>query len=258
MINQTQNELKRFSLDEKIVVVTGGGGGIGGTLARAYAQAGATVVVTDSDIEAAKATAASIGAGSSAIKVDVTSEASVTEGFGRIADEHGRIDVLFNNAGINRRAKATEITMSDWELVISVNMTGSMLAARAAAEIMFVGGGGSIVNTASSLGMSGGWYPNLAYQAAKGAVVNMTRSLAVEWGSENVRVNAIAPSLIRTPFVKAITDQPEKVKFFEDLAPLGRIGEPEDIVGPVLFLSSDASAFVTGHILVIDGGAFAR
>ncbi|BCW36132.1 3-oxoacyl-ACP reductase [Arthrobacter sp. StoSoilA2] len=247
----------RFRLDGDVVVVTGGGSGIGKTLAAAYADVGATVIITDANEEAAELAAAEVGHGATAVAIDVTNEASVTDGFARIADEHGKLDVLFNNAGVNRRVKTTELSMADWQLVIAVNMTGSMLAARAAAAIMFTGGGGRIVNTASALGLSGGWYPNLAYQATKGAVVNMTRSLAVEWGPQNIRVNAVAPSLVRTPFIKAITDQPDQVKFFEGLSPLGRIGDVEDLIGPVIFLSSRSSDFVTGHILLVDGGLMA-
>jgi gluconate 5-dehydrogenase/2-deoxy-D-gluconate 3-dehydrogenase len=108
------------------------------------------------------------------------------------------------------------------------------------------------------LGLSGGWYPNIAYQATKGAVVNMTRSWAIEWAPLQIRVNAVAPGLVRTPFIAALTDQPDLVAKFEQLTPLGRLAEVDDITGPVLFLASPASAMVTGHILVVDGGMLAQ
>jgi NAD(P)-dependent dehydrogenase (short-subunit alcohol dehydrogenase family) len=140
--------------------------------------------------------------------------------------------------------------------VIAVNMTGMFVCARAPVRHMVPGG--RIVNTASMLGLSGGWYPNIAYQATKGAVVNMTRSWAIEWAPLRIRVNAVAPGLVRTPFIAALTDQPDLVTKFEQLTPLGRLAEVDDITGPVLFLASPASAMVTGHILLVDGGMLAQ
>ena len=121
------------------------------------------------------------------------------------------------------------------------------------------GRGGRIVNTASIMGFSGGGlYPNISYQATKGAVVNMTRALAVEWARQGIRVNAIAPTWIRTPLTRGITENPELVQRIEQMTPMGRVGEPQDIVGAVLFLASRASALVTGHVLAIDGGFLAQ
>jgi len=175
-----------------------------------------------------------------------------------VARQHGRIDVLFNNAGVNRRNTSFDLTVADWNAVVAVNMTGMFLCARAAARHMRDGGGGRIVNTASILGISGGWYPNIVYQATKGAVVNMTRSWAVEWAPHNIRVNAVAPSLIRTPMTDALTSQPDVVAKLEALTPLGRLCEPADMTGPVLFLATAASSMVTGHILPVDGGVLAQ
>jgi NAD(P)-dependent dehydrogenase (short-subunit alcohol dehydrogenase family) len=151
-----------------------------------------------------------------------------------------------------------DLPLDNWNAVIAVNMTGMFPCARAAARHLNVSGGGTIVNTASILGLSGGWYPNIAYQAAKGAVVNMTRSWAVEWAPYRIRVNAIAPSWVRTAMSDGLTSQPELVAKFEALAPLARLGEASDMTGPVLFLASSASAFVTGHILPVDGGMMAQ
>jgi len=168
--------------------------------------------------------------------------------------------VLFNNAGIAIRKPTSEITMEDWNKVVAVNMTGVFLCAREAARHMLASGrGGRIINTASIMGFSGGGlYPNISYQATKGAVVNMTRALAVEWAKQGIRVNAIAPTWIRTDLTRGITESPELVRRIEQITPMGRLGEPQEIVGAVLFLASRASALVTGHVLAIDGGFLAQ
>jgi NAD(P)-dependent dehydrogenase (short-subunit alcohol dehydrogenase family) len=247
-----------FRLDGQVAVVTGGGSGIGRAVAIAFAAAGARVVILDVNGEASKATADGIGPAAEGAAVDVTNEIAVESVFTDILKRFGRIDVLFNNAGINRRRTSFAVALEDWNAVIAVNMTGMLLCARAAASRMNPERGGSIVNTASVLGLSGGYYPNIAYQATKGAVVNMTRSWAIEWAPLRIRVNAIAPSIIRTPFAEALISQPSLVAQFESLTPLGRLGEPEDMTGPVLFLASPAAGMVTGHILAVDGGMLAQ
>jgi NAD(P)-dependent dehydrogenase (short-subunit alcohol dehydrogenase family) len=241
--------LAEFRLDGEVAVVTGGAGGIGEVVARALAAVGARVAVFDL---AAK--------GEGAYAVDVSSEAQVTAAFAEVARRHGRLDVLFNNAGIAIRRPTTELSLEDWNRVVAVNMTGVFLCAREAARHMLAAGhGGRIVNTASIMGISGGGlYPNISYQATKGAVVNMTRALAVEWAGRGIRVNAIAPTWVRTPLTRGITEKPELVQRIEALTPMGRFAEPEELVGAVLFLASRASAMVTGHVLAIDGGFLAQ
>jgi NAD(P)-dependent dehydrogenase (short-subunit alcohol dehydrogenase family) len=248
--------LPNFLLEGEIAVVTGGGSGIGRAVALAFAAAGAQVVVLDARETAASQVAEEIGISAHALAADVTDEETIERSFADIALRHGHIDVLFNNAGINRRQPSLEMALDDWNAVIAVNMTGMFICARAAVRHMVPGG--RIVNTASMLGLSGGWYPNIAYQATKGAVVNMTRSWAVEWAPRRIRVNAVAPGPVRTPFIAALTDQPDLVAQLEQLTPLRRLAEVEDVTGPVLFLASSASAMVTGHILPVDGGMLAQ
>jgi NAD(P)-dependent dehydrogenase (short-subunit alcohol dehydrogenase family) len=241
--------LSEFRLDGDVAVVTGGASGIGRAVASAFAAVGAEVAIFDVTAGGAGVTA-----------VDVANEAQVKAAFAQVIARHGRVDVLFNNAGIAIRQPTTELTLEDWNKVVAVNMTGVFLCAREAARHMLAcGRGGRIVNTASIMGVvGGGLYPNISYQATKGAVVNMTRALAVEWAGQGIRVNAIAPTWVRTPLTRGITEKPELVHRIEQLTPMGRLAEPEEITGAVLFLASRASAMVTGHVLAIDGGFLAQ
>ena len=241
--------LAEFRLDGEVAVVTGAASGIGLVVAEALAAVGARVASFD--------VAAS---GPNAYKVDVTDETQVKAAFAEVVARHGRVDVLFNNAGIAIRQPTTELTLENWNKVVAVNLTGVFLCAREAARHMLAGGrGGRIVNTASIMGVvGGGLYPNISYQATKGAVVNMTRALAVEWAAQGIRVNAIAPTWVRTPLTRAITENPDLVDRIEAMTPMGRLAEPHEIVGAVLFLVSRASAMVTGHVLAVDGGFLAQ
>jgi NAD(P)-dependent dehydrogenase (short-subunit alcohol dehydrogenase family) len=252
--------LAAFRLEGEVAAVTGGASGIGRAAALALARVGARVVVLDINAVAGAEVAAEITAArghADAQTLDVTDEAAVDRAFADLVERHGRIDVLVNSAGIAIRKPAVELPLADWQKVMAVNSTGSFLCARAAARAMIERGQGSIVNIASIMSFSGGLFPNVAYQTSKGAVANLTRALAIEWARQGVRVNAVAPSYIRTPLTKALLERPDAVAVIERATPMGRIGEPEDIVGAILYLASRASALVTGHILAVDGGYLA-
>ena len=157
------------------------------------------------------------------------------------------------------RRPAVEHSVADWDRVLAVNVTGGFLCARRGREMIAAGRPGAIVNVASIMGLSGGGlYPNVSYQTSKGAVVNMTRALAVEWAPHRIRVNAVAPTYVRTPFIQALLDQPDLMARIEAMTPLGRIAEPEEVALAIVFLASPAAAMITGHALPVDGGFLAQ
>jgi NAD(P)-dependent dehydrogenase (short-subunit alcohol dehydrogenase family) len=251
--------LARFLATDQCAVVTGGGDGIGRATALLLAEAGARVAVLDRDGERAAAVAAEIGAaGGQATShvADVSDETGLAAAFASAVEAHGRLDILINNAGIAIRQPATELSLDDWNRVISVNLTGMFLAARLAAR-HFGGGTGAIVNTASIMGLSGGLYPNVAYQTSKGGVVNMTRALALEWAAR-IRDNAVAPTFVRTKLITGLMQNPETMAAIEAATPLGRIAEPDEVAAAILFLASPAAAMISGVILPVDGGYLAR
>jgi NAD(P)-dependent dehydrogenase (short-subunit alcohol dehydrogenase family) len=252
----------QFSLTGQVAVVVGGAGGIGAAIAAGLAKAGAILVVADLELGACESVTAEIvrqDGKATGFALDICDEGAVEAAFANFAQRYGRLDILVNSAGTTRRAPALEQTLADWDRVMSVNTTGVFLSCRAAARHMIPRGGGAIVNIASIMGLSGGGlYPNISYQTSKGAIVNMTRSLALEWAANGIRVNAIAPTWVRTDFIKGIVENPQLLARVEAMIPLGRLAEPEDIVGAALFLASPAASMVTGHILAVDGGFLAQ
>ena len=250
-------------LSGKSAIVTGGAGGIGRATAKAFAAEGAKVAVLDLNAGGAEAVAAEIvAAGGQAIGlgVDVSQEPAVIEAVARVVAEFGGVDVLFNNAGIARRTTAVETAVEDWDLSFAVNVRSIFLMSKHCIPHMQRAGGGSIINTGSGWGLKGGGRA-LPYCATKGAVVNMTRAMAIDHGPDNIRVNSVNPGDTDTGMLREEARQIgwSESDFLADAAdrPLRRMGRPEEIAASVVFLASDESSFVTGAALVVDGGGIA-
>lgn len=250
--------MKQFEIPGQVAVVTGAARGIGLATARLLAEAGATVALLDMDGEAASAEAAKIGPRAAAWTCDVTSESTVEAVFGEIAKRHGRIDVLVNNAGAAVRKPAADLSMDEWRRVLDLNLGAVFLCSRVAARTMAKQGGGAIVNLASIMGFSGGIFPNASYQASKGGVVNLTRALALEWAEQKIRVNAVAPTFVKTDLTVPIFSNPEVLAKVMAHTPLGVLPDVGDIAAAILFLASPAARCVTGVTLPVDSGYLAR
>jgi NAD(P)-dependent dehydrogenase (short-subunit alcohol dehydrogenase family) len=226
-----------FDLKGKTAVVTGGAKGIGAATVKLLEQAGAKVHVLD--IESG---------------CDVTDSAQVKKALEQIQT----IDVLVNNAGRAARKPAVELSKQEWDAVIALNLTAVFECSRLAHPYLKKRGGGSIVNLASIMGVSGGLFPNASYQASKGGVVNLTRALALEWAQDNIRVNAVAPTFVRTDLTLPIFANPEVLKTVMGHTPLGRLPEPEEIAAAIVYLCSPAAKSITGIVLPVDSGYLAR
>ncbi len=250
--------LSRFSLDGRVALVTGAASGLGRAIAVGFAEAGARVRCVDRDTAGNDEVARSIGEMADAFAADVSDAEAITAAVDGLVAETGSIDVLVNSAGIGGRSPAVDYPEDMWDSIMDINLRGTYLACRAAGRHMVPARSGSIINIASVGGLAG--YPgSLGYQASKGGVVALTRTLAIEWAPQGVRVNAIAPSQFESAIVLAQWEkEPDMRARWESRTPLGRIGQPDEIVGPAIFLASDAAAMVTGHILAVDGGYLAQ
>ncbi|MDR3161762.1 MAG: SDR family oxidoreductase [Spirochaetaceae bacterium] len=250
--------IEKLRLDNKKAFVTGGARGIGYSIAGALAEAGADVAIVDMDEGAAKKAAEEIAAATGrtalALRTDVTQKAEVEAMIERLLEEFGRIDAAFCNAGICMNISAVDMSLEDWNKVIAINLTGVFLTAQAAGKAMIRQGGGSIVTTASmSAHIVNVPQPQCSYNASKAAVIQLTKSLAVEWALKNVRVNSISPGYIGTDLTLSSPVLKPLIEQWNAMAPLRRLGRPEELQAIAVYLAGDTSAFTTGSDFIIDG-----
>jgi len=259
------NVMKMFDLTDRVAVITGAGNGLGYVIAEAMAEAGAHVVCADID-EAGNARTVdritALGREALAVHCDVTCEADVAALFARAESAFGRVDIAFANAGIADRAPQPlhDYPTDEWNRVVAVNLQGVFYTDREALRIMSRQQSGKLINVASMWGLAGASsvFPIPAYNATKGAVVNLTRELALQYASSNIQVNALCPGFFRTRLADGAYDEPGFVEAISAFTPMGRVADADEMKGSALYLASDASSFTTGLMLVTDGGCMAK
>jgi len=255
------NGMDLFDLSGEKAIVTGAARGLGEQIAIALAEAGADVALIDKDLQNAEKIAQDIekiGKDAMALKVDVTEQGEVENMVRKVKEQFSKIDIIVNNAGIATVSPAEELSKEDWDRVIDVNLTGVFLCAQAAGREMIKQRKGNIINIASAASLIVPWpQMHIHYNATKGGVLMITKTLAVEWAKYNIRANAIAPFTMKTPMVVSSQLYAKYLDEWEARCPMRRIGEPEEIKGVAIFLASKASSFITGSMILVDGGYLA-
>jgi NAD(P)-dependent dehydrogenase (short-subunit alcohol dehydrogenase family) len=248
-----------FDFSNEVVLVTGGSRGLGLEIAQSFGAAGATVVITarrEQWLNEAKQMLTDQGASVHAFICDVADPTSVEQVVQQTLEACGKIDVLVNNAGLTWGAPAEAMPLERWHQVIEANITGTFLMSQYVGRHMLERQKGAIVNIASIAGLGGGQRNTIGYNTSKAAIINLTRSLALEWGAKNVRVNAVAPAMFRTRMTEAILQRSEAA--IAAATPMRRIGQPGELAPCVLFLASEAAGYITGQVLAVDGGRTAE
>lgn len=250
--------MERMRLDDKSIFVTGGARGIGKSVATAFCEAGANVAIVDMDIDTAKKTAAwlseTYGKDCIAVQADVTNPEQVDAMINTVLAKYGKLDAAFCNAGICMNIPAEEMTFEQWKKVIDINLTGVFLTAQAAGKVMLKQGYGSIINTASmSAHIVNVPQPQCSYNASKAGVIQLTKSLAIEWAKRGVRVNCISPGYIGTDLTLSSESLKPLIEKWNAMAPMGRLGKPEELQSICVYLAGDTSSFTTGSDFVVDG-----
>lgn len=251
--------LPSMSLEGKTALVTGAGRGIGRAIALSLGAAGANVIAvsrTKEQVDEVVTELKAHGKNALSMKVDVTVKDDLQKMVDKSVETFGGIDILVNNAGVTRKKPAEEVTEEDWDFVINTNLKGMFFCAQAVGRQMIKQNSGSIINigsVASKVAISN----SVAYCASKGGLLQITKVLAVEWTKYNIRVNAVGPAYIETPLLEFIKDMPELYGKITGRTPMGRLGRVEEVIGAVLYLASDASSYVTGETIFIDGGLLA-
>jgi len=245
-----------FSLKGKVALITGASRGIGQAIAVGYAQAGADVVVASRklpDLEKVAQQIRGMGRKSLAVEAHVARMEEIKNLLSKIKEEFGKIDILVNNAGTNpTMASALDVDERAWDSIMNLNLKGLFFLSQAAARVMKEKGGGKIINVASTAGITPDLLP--IYSISKAAVIMATKVMAQQWAQYNIRVNAIAPGLTKTRFSEALWNNPDILKMAMSKTPMGRVAEPEEMVGAAIYLASDASSYVTGQVIALDGG----
>jgi len=250
------NEL--FDLSGRVALVTGGNGGLGLAMALGLARAGANIAIAARNTNKTKSALSAIraeGVKSEGIQVDVTQESEIEQMVTQTVNALGRVDILINNAGITMRKEPQDLSADEWDQVLDVNLRAAFLASKAVYSHLKSQGGGKIINIGSMYSIFGGGGSGAPYSSSKGGVVQLSKSLAVAWAKDNIQCNAILPGWFMTDLTAAVPDnQPDRYDLICRRIPTGRWGEPEELQGTTVFLSSRASDYVTGAVITVDGG----